>query len=399
MPTKKKRPKPHDDWPMYWHQSGYWCKTVKHRKWYFGNRGSADDGPEFDKIALDDYNANIVSIRAGAGRSSGDGLTVREMLVEFLYSRQELTTTGELSAHMFRDYENVARLVSKHFGDTIVADLTADSLGNFKTEISKGRSVVTVANYVRITRIFFKYAEVELNAKIPPFTKFKEPSRKVLRRDRNKQRRQHGAKMFEAEQIRALLEDDQTPVQMRAMILLGVNCGYGNKDCSELRRGQWKESGGHYWLDNPRTKTEVDRRCVLWPETVAALDAVADVRPKPEIPKHRDRVFLTCTGKPWVRDTDKVNDEVSKQFTKLLRVVTDPTTGKAMKRPGLSFYALRHTTMTIGDQSRDGVALRLIMGHADSSMAAVYRERIEDDRVVAVCEHVRNWLFTPQKTG
>jgi hypothetical protein len=49
------------------------------------------------------------------------------------------------------------------------------------------------------------------------------------------------------------------------------------------------------------------------------------------------------------------------------------------------------------------------MGHSDASMAAVYRERIEDDRLVAVTDHVRQWLFEandqsdskpePQETG
>jgi hypothetical protein len=34
-----------------------------------------------------------------------------------------------------------------------------------------------------------------------------------------------------------------------------------------------------------------------------------------------------------------------------------------------------------------------IMGHADESMAAQYREEIGDDRLQAVVAHVRNWLF------
>jgi hypothetical protein len=33
------------------------------------------------------------------------------------------------------------------------------------------------------------------------------------------------------------------------------------------------------------------------------------------------------------------------------------------------------------------------MGHADGSMASVYRERISDERLKAVVEHVRQWLF------
>jgi hypothetical protein len=33
------------------------------------------------------------------------------------------------------------------------------------------------------------------------------------------------------------------------------------------------------------------------------------------------------------------------------------------------------------------------MGHVDSSMAATYREHIDDDRIRAVAAHVHAWLY------
>ena len=36
------------------------------------------------------------------------------------------------------------------------------------------------------------------------------------------------------------------------------------------------------------------------------------------------------------------------------------------------------------------------MGHVDSSMAGVYRERISDERLKAVVETVREWLYSPE---
>jgi hypothetical protein len=37
------------------------------------------------------------------------------------------------------------------------------------------------------------------------------------------------------------------------------------------------------------------------------------------------------------------------------------------------------------------------MGHEFPHMSSVYRERIGDDRLIAVGEHVRRWLYaTPQ---
>ena len=63
------------------------------------------------------------------------------------------------------------------------------------------------------------------------------------------------------------------------------------------------------------------------------------------------------------------------------------------KRPGLSFYTLRRTFRTVADEVPDRVAIDLIMGHVDDSMGAAYRERIGDERLVAVTNHVRRWLF------
>jgi integrase len=62
-------------------------------------------------------------------------------------------------------------------------------------------------------------------------------------------------------------------------------------------------------------------------------------------------------------------------------------------RRGHTFYALRHTFETIGGESRDQVAVDAIMGHSREDMASVYRERLGDDRLRAVVEHVRRWLF------
>jgi integrase len=67
-------------------------------------------------------------------------------------------------------------------------------------------------------------------------------------------------------------------------------------------------------------------------------------------------------------------------------------------RKGMAFYALRHTFETIGGESRDQVAVNHIMGHADNSMAGVYRERISDDRLRDVVNHDHVWLY-PRPTG
>ena len=69
------------------------------------------------------------------------------------------------------------------------------------------------------------------------------------------------------EQAQELLQNAST--QMQAMIWLGLNCGFGCTDCSELK---WKnldlENGR---VDFPRGKTGIARNLPLWPETVDAI--------------------------------------------------------------------------------------------------------------------------------
>ena len=64
-----------------------------------------------------------------------------------------------------------------------------------------------------------------------------------------------------------------------------------------------------------------------------------------------------------------------------------------MSRRGLGFYTLRRCFETITGETKDQLAVESIMGHVDPSMGAVYRERISDERLRAVTEHVRNLLF------
>jgi integrase len=138
------------------------------------------------------------------------------------------------------------------------------------------------------------------------------------------------------------------------------------------------------WLNYPRPKTGIDRRCKLWPETVEALRAAIAERPEPKDPDDKPLVFITKYGLSWMKATR--DNPIAKETRKLLDALK-------LYRPGLGFYALRHTFETIGGESKDQVAVDHIMGHARDDMASVYRERIGDERLIAVANHVRRWLF------
>ena len=169
------------------------------------------------------------------------------------------------------------------------------------------------------------------------------------------------------------------------MILLGLNCGLGNTDIREMTFADMDLVGG--WIDYPRSKTGCERVAKLWPETVGAIEAYLPQRKEPKDSHHSEVVFITRYGNPYGDGADG-NDPICAVFYKLLNKL-------GMYREGLSFYTLRHTYRTQADSSKDEPAVNLTMGHVDPTMGASYRQHIDDDRIQAVSEHVRGWLFRP----
>ena len=68
-----------------------------------------------------------------------------------------------------------------------------------------------------------------------------------------------------------------------------------------------------------------------------------------------------------------------------------------LHRPRLGFYTLRHVFLTIGEESRDQVAVAHVIGHVVPGMGTAYREKVSDERLRAVCDHVGGWLFGKAK--
>jgi integrase len=213
---------------------------------------------------------------------------------------------------------------------------------------------------------------------------FKRPTLKVLRLHRAGQ----GPKLFTAEEVRRLLA--AAGVQLRAMMLLGVNCGFGNANVGLLPLAALDLDGG--WADYPRPKTGIPRRCPLWPETVEAIREALAHRPAPKKEEHAGLVFLTSRGACW--HTGTTDNPLSHEVGKLLRALG------INGRKGLNFYALRHTFRTVADAAKDQPAADYVMGHEVAHMSSVYRETISDARLRAVTDHVRGWLFpVSEKVG
>ena len=378
MPRKKKKPKkPYDDFPLFPHATKRWAKKIRGKLHYFG--------PWEDwKAALKKYQEQKDDLHAGrTPRVQGDGLTVRDLLNRFLTSKKMLVDGGELATRTFADYRMTCDRLSAAFGLTrLVHDLGADDFEKLRCEASERLGPVALGSFIQRVRVVFKYAYdaglVDKPVRYGPL--FRRPGRKVLRQARHAS----GPRMFEAEELRRILA--AANVQLKAMVLLGVNCGFGNADCGTLPFSALDLEGG--WVDYPRPKTAILRRCPVWPETMQALHEAIARRPTPKDPSLSDRVFITHKGGSWWKETP--DTPLSNAMALLLRSL-------GLYRPRLGFYALRHTFETIGGEAKDQVAVDHIMGHVRDDMASVYRERISDERLRAVTDHVRAWLWPPAK--
>ena len=78
--------------------------------------------------------------------------------------------------------------------------------------------------------------------------------------------------------MRSILKAVSQPLQ--SMVLLGINCGFGQTDVANLPRASLDLDTG--WVDFPRPKTGIERRCPLWAETVEALREANTHRPTPK---------------------------------------------------------------------------------------------------------------------
>jgi integrase len=380
LPVRTDKPaKPYPDFPLFPHATKRWAKKIRGKLHYFG---SWDDGW---KAALDNYDKQKEALHAGRKpRPDQSGVTVKDVANDFIDSKKALVESGELSARTLADYEQVCRLVIVHMGKGRLAeDVGPDDFAALRKKVAKRWGPQRLGSkLIQYTRCLFKHAaDAGLIGRPVRFGPgFKRPSKKVLRLNRA----EAGPKLFTAREVRCLI--DAAGPSMRAMILLGINCGFGNADCGELPLSAVDLQSGI--TDYPRPKTGIPRRCVLWPETVAALRDVLAKRHEPKSEEDAGLVFITKYGYSWCKDTS--TNPVSQEMGKLLRAL------KINGRKGLGFYTFRHTFRTVADECKDQPAVDYIMGHEVPHMSVVYRETISDARLRAVADHVCAWLFPSQ---
>ncbi|MGI6416181.1 MAG: tyrosine-type recombinase/integrase [Thermoguttaceae bacterium] len=380
--------KPYDGFPLFPHSNGLWCKKVRGKLHYFGPWRDPDAALERWLDQRDDLMAG----RRPRKKGDPDALTLADLVNRYLTAKKDAVASGEIVQSSFNNAHRSCAAMIGHFGrDRVVADLLPEDFTGYRAKLAASYAPSRVALEVSLVKAVLNWGFASRVLEKPVLTgpDFKALPEKAVRRLKAANGG-NGPKMFEREEVLRLIDAAKTP--LKAMVLLGINCGFGNNDCATLTQSAVDLEGG--WIDHPRPKTGAERRCPLWPETLQSLREAIAARPEPQDPRHAELVFLCPPGVPWVRsrpDPKKegvtlIHDSIRHVFRRLLESLD-------LHRPGRGFYALRHTHRTVSDEVCDAVAANYVMGHIDGSMAAHYRERIADERLERVADHVHAWLY------
>src|SRR5262245_38136072 len=242
--------KPYPEFPLTAHPAGYWCKKIRGRLYYFGPWADPDG-------ALQKYLDQKDALHAGRKvRPDTEGTTVKDAANAFLNAKRALVDTGELSPRTWAVYKEACDAAVAAFGKArLVSDLDPEDFAALRKTMAKRYGPHGLGTRIQCVRCAFKYAFdsglIDRPVRYGP--EFKKPSTKTRRPHRAKQ----GAKLFTALEVRRLI--GAAGVQLRAMILLGINCGFGNADCGTLPVTALDLGAG--FIDFPRPKTGIPRRC------------------------------------------------------------------------------------------------------------------------------------------
>ncbi len=250
-------------------------------------------------------------------------------------------------------------------------DLTSAMLAGYRQMLAEDStiSIVTANHYIAHVRMLLNWGWRMHGISHPPMGSIEKFS------TRKRAKKGHGRK-----QCREPLTWDELEklfsvanVTDLALLMLGLNCGFGNMDIGTLKRSDIDLK--HGTISHPRPKTGVERNFNLWPETVEVLNAYsAKYRGKPVNDDVGELVFVGKRGNPlcWERIDEegklKRSDAVMSRFKRLF-------TKAGLKRQyGVGFYILRHTYATIiGSNSDDLREVQAALGQITFEQQETYR--------------------------
>ncbi|MEA2708129.1 MAG: hypothetical protein QOF78_730 [Phycisphaerales bacterium] len=409
--------KPHPDFPLFPAPNGQWAKKIKgggdakSKPYYFG---SWKEDPKGDR-AIRSYDARLAGILAGTDHfrhlAATATTTVGDLVTRYLAQRWLDAKAGTLAKVTYGHYNRELRAFAAWVKEaTPVAALKPEHFGGYAAQLIEKRKILARSRK-RITadiKACFRWGAGNGHCPLPNFgTSFKSPSttKESIRKEKARAGlADYSDRIVTGEEIDKLLKLSQP--NMKAIILLGINCGLGPADIGRLRWRNIDLATGK--LNYPRHKTGNDRIGYLWKRTREALNNLLKPKhghplkwTKAEFDQHGQDalVFVTKKRRPYYREVEIVKDgRVAGVKIENAVSITFGRSAKKARLKGVTFYRLRHTFKTLGKKAKDRDALNLCMGHKANSVEAGYdHEVISFKRVRRVAIKVKSRLWPKPK--
>lgn len=366
MPEKPSHKTRKPSWPFK-HETtltpasnGQWRKRHKGRDYYFG---PIDD----PNGALAEWRARWPGILRGETEAPAPRqiyLTIKAAFEQFINHQLAQHRNGDLTWETVSEYKYLARKAIRAVGEKRdIGQLETRDFDKMLRAVD-GLSAISRHKYVIKIKTMLNWISDQFGISIQIPASFKGPPMKAIRKQRN----ERDDKTLTRKQIQTLLDvaDDQA----KALILLGINGGFGNADASALRVKDIDLNNAV--IDHFRNKTEARRVVPLWPQTVDAIRQVID--------PSRELLFVDSVGKPLVR-------RGKHGICRIMEELRSATSIQA------TYYGFRYTFATIAAQVADDHARKLIMGHVIDGVSENYVLTFPKRRLLKVSNHVRKWLF------
>jgi integrase len=282
-------------------------------------------------------------------------MTLKELCDLYLQYQHSKVPANDLTARHHNDQIGGLNKLMAFLGQNReIKSISTLDLQNYKRKLQESHGSVYRLNlHISIIKAVFHWARKnDVLDYIPNIDAVS--SVKIIHKQRH---------VFTSEQIHRLF--DLADVQIKAMIWLGLNCGFGCADCAELKGSDLDPVNDRVKL--ARGKTGVSRDLPLWPETIQSLE---------KIPKSGRLVFRASGDKPLIQTTYRINKDGSSKYYN-----SNPVTSRFCKLTkkadirapkGTGFYTLRRTAATIAARSGEPFAVQRLLGHTNLKMATKY---------------------------
>lgn len=219
------------------HKRGYWYKKHQGRFYYFYKCDEDPNGAfslekwKHDKFFIDQ--GQLPPEYDPLSCTPSTTLTVKDICNYWMGSKEALLKAGDLAPRTYAEYMQTCEFLMATVGKTLPAKLCGPQrFDQIRVALAKRFNANGQGKRITQIRSMFDTAyEDHVLDERPNFGRaFRKPKAAAFRQLRN----ERGDQSFKPEEIHALLA--VANVNLKPMLLLGLQAGFGNEDCAALPR-------------------------------------------------------------------------------------------------------------------------------------------------------------------